>query len=139
MDRELRAKRIAEWAEEVGDVDFDFLMSLVADSPRVQSATDRLIDRFLEVKDLRIEVKDEPSPTPIAPIEFQPSAEFESLGEESEELARIYHSQGMFREAKEIYNQLFLLYSEKIAYFATLLETLSSLEEAEVSEPERDK
>ncbi len=126
MERDKHKDRRAEWAEEVGTVNFDLLMGFVEEGIRAASKTDLLIDRFLQIKDLRIEVEEsgeyEETPT------LSPSVEITQSDIESEELARIYQSQGLYREANEIYNKLFLLYSEKIAYFASQIESLSSME-----------
>ncbi len=89
-----------------------------------------LIDKFLEMKDLRIvalrDEVDESSDVvwemtdPEAPSTFE-----DDLA--SEELARIYHNQGLYREASDIYNRLFLLYSEKSVYFATQIENVDKI------------
>lgn len=44
----------------------------------------------------------------------------------TETLARIYAEQGYFDRAEEVYSKLILLYPEKSAYFASLIEKLKS-------------
>lgn len=44
----------------------------------------------------------------------------------TETLARIYAQQGYFDRAKEVYSKLILLYPEKSAYFASLIDELKS-------------
>ncbi|MFI3259874.1 MAG: hypothetical protein R3Y16_07250 [Rikenellaceae bacterium] len=116
-------------------VDFDFLMSFVEEELRAAtsaisatsstSTTDDLIDRFLELKDLRIVVDEDVEPLadldPLAPLDDEPSCDTVSKIDPlaTEELAKIYINQGLYSEAKDIYTNLFLLYSEKITYFAT--------------------
>ncbi|MFI3304094.1 MAG: hypothetical protein SNF68_01230 [Rikenellaceae bacterium] len=111
----------------LGEVDFDYLMSLVEQELRSSTTTDFLIDRFLEQTDLRIEVESDVVPYEND-IPQSPSFDLSNGAVVSEELARIYHSQGLYSEAKDIYTKLFLLYSEKIAYFASQIEALSNIE-----------
>lgn len=107
-------------------VDFDFLMSLVEEVRETQS-TDELIDKFLMLTDLKI-TAEEDAPSQVVELDEAPRLDIdESLA--SEELARIYHSQGLYREAKEIYSKLILVYSEKIAYFASQIEKLPPMED----------
>ncbi len=131
MGKRDREERVAKWAEEIGKVDFELLMSFVKSEMSDTSRAEQLIDRFLELKDLRIEVEEDSEERCDQSIPLAPSPEITRHEMESEELARIYHSQGMFHESKEIYKRLFLLYSEKIAYFATQIETLTQLEAGE--------
>ncbi|MFR9523785.1 MAG: hypothetical protein SNH94_04345 [Rikenellaceae bacterium] len=81
-------------------------------------APDDVIDRFLSCSDLRIVVDD--SAKADADVQIEPN-----LTEEddivSEELAKIYLTQGLNREAIEIYRKLSLLNSEKSVYFAKLI------------------
>ncbi len=107
-------------------VDFDYLISLVEEDLREASATDDLIDKFLELKDLRITVDEDAD---FEPLDIAEGSEVEyEDGFASEELAQIYYQQGEYAKAKDIYNQLFLLYSEKITYFATQIAELSKKE-----------
>ena len=46
----------------------------------------------------------------------------------TETLAQIYADQGYYKQAKNIYSRLVLLYPEKNAYFAALIEKLEELE-----------
>lgn len=115
-----------DWGVE--EVDFDFLIALVAQELKPLCKTDRLIDRFLAQSDLRIEVESDMTPPEIE-LPKSPSIELHDEKLASEELARIYHSQGLYSEAKEIYTNLFLLYSKKITYFASQIELLNAAEE----------
>ncbi len=146
---------------EIEEVDFDLLLSLVDEddensvklmenvmaaisgltdgvTPEVEvgGAESRLIDKFLELKELRIVAapedgsngnlkKCETQPTIETPsVELSSTFEDEGL---SEELAQIYLNQGLYSEANDIYNRLFLLYSEKSVYFARQIEKISEL------------
>ncbi len=113
-----------DWGVE--EVDFDFLISLVTEKLKPISKSDFLIDRFLEQSDLKIEVDDD-LPTTKIDVAASPTIDLADQNLASEELARIYHSQGLYVEAKEIYTNLFLLYSKKIAYFATQIELLNNV------------
>ncbi len=91
-----------------------------------------LIDKFLGLKDLRIMAEGDSEPCDSAPegwqqVEISDIHNFEDDAS-SEELAAIYLSQGLFSEAKEIYTRLFLLYSEKSAYFAGQIENIENRE-----------
>ncbi|MFI3332215.1 MAG: hypothetical protein SNI51_04805 [Rikenellaceae bacterium] len=81
-------------------------------------APDDVIDRFLECSDLKI-VVDESCKGDVD-VQTEPN-----LSEEddvvSEELAKIYLSQGLKEEAIAIYRKLSLLNSEKSVYFAKLI------------------
>ncbi|MFI3281621.1 MAG: hypothetical protein R3Y44_06595 [Rikenellaceae bacterium] len=86
-------------------------------------APDDVIDRFLSCSGLRIVVDD--SSKAEADVQIEPN-----LSEEddlvSEELAKIYLTQGLNREAIEIYRKLSLLNSEKSVYFAKLIAMLEN-------------
>ncbi len=88
-----------------------------------------LIDKFLGLKDLRIVAECEPTDEQSNKKEVWQEVEMSELHNfaddaSSEELAAIYLSQGLFDEAKEIYNRLFLLYSEKSVYFAEQIDKI---------------
>jgi hypothetical protein len=79
-------------------------------------AEDVIIDRFLEVQNLRI--------TPDSDeAEVADGGSQEAFDEEfiTEELAEIYRSQGLYAEAREIYRRLSLLNPEKSIYFADVI------------------
>ncbi len=82
------------------------------------NAPDDVIDRFLSCSDLRIVVDDSAKTECEVQIEPNLSEEDDIV---SEELAKIYLSQGLNREAIEIYRKLSLLNSEKSVYFAKLI------------------
>ncbi len=109
-------KEVAEAVEEIAFDQID-LKALMGNSP------DDVIDRFLSCKDLKIVVdkagKDE------AEVQIEPNlSEEENIV--SEELAKIYLSQGLKAEAIEIYRKLSLLNSEKSIYFAELIAKLEN-------------
>ncbi|MFI3305628.1 MAG: hypothetical protein R3Y68_03840 [Rikenellaceae bacterium] len=117
-----------DWGVEGVEVDFDYLIALVAEELKPLTKTDFLIDRFLEQSDLRIEVDDD-APRVHIELDEGDTIDLSDQNLASEELARIYHSQGLYDEAKEIYTNLFLLYSKKIAYFASQIELLNSVDD----------
>ncbi len=138
------------------EVDMEFLMSLVeepAPAPKssVHSAIDAiaalemmqpmpevkksrssmgLIDKFLEVKDLRITPPCDDDGE-VADLMWersdpnQPNTAEDDVA--SEELAAIYLNQRLYKEASDIYNRLFLLYSEKSVYFASQIEKIDKI------------
>lgn len=58
-------------------------------------------------------------------VSDQPSGrQFDDFQFYTETLAKIYAQQGYFDRAKEVYTKLILLYPEKSAYFASLIENL---------------
>ena len=81
-------------------------------------STDELIDRFLEIGDLRIVAADG---EPDGEVRTAPDLEEE---EElvSESLAEIYRAQGFSDKAIAIYHKLSLLNPEKSIYFAELID-----------------
>ncbi len=97
--------------------------------PRPERESDQIIGKFLEVKELKIlATPDDGSDDEqgwqrldIEPV-FAPED-----GLVNEELAKIYLDQNHYDQAKEIYNKLFLHYSEKSAYFASQVESIELL------------
>ncbi len=84
--------------------------------------SDDLIDRFLEVSDLRI-VAEEGEPEPDEEVRIAPDlADNEELVSES--LAEIYRAQGLSDKATAIYRKLSLLNPEKSVYFAELIDKI---------------
>ena len=85
-------------------------------------SSDDIIDRFLREEDLRI-VADDGAPD----CEVRTAPELDDEDEiVSEELAAIYLSQGLRREAIAIYRKLSLLNPEKSVYFAELIGKLEN-------------
>ncbi len=86
---------------------------------------DDIIDRFLQCSDLKIVVDESSKKDKEVRIEPNLTEEDDLV---SEELAKIYLSQGLNREAIEIYRKLSLLNSEKSVYFAKLIENIENRE-----------
>ena len=85
-------------------------------------SSEEVIDRFLREEDLRI-VADDGAPD----CEVRTAPELDDEDEiVSEELAAIYLSQGLRREAIAIYRKLSLLNPEKSVYFAELIGKLEN-------------
>ncbi|MFI3286739.1 MAG: hypothetical protein R3Y08_08820 [Rikenellaceae bacterium] len=101
-------------ATEVEPVEFDNIdvKALMGQAP------DDIIDRFLTCSDLRIVVDENVKGDSEVQTEPNLSAEDDIV---SEELAKIYLTQGLKEEAIEIYRKLSLLNSEKSVYFAKLI------------------
>ncbi len=103
----------------------DIMAAISATTPdrRMESDSSNegdLIDKFLELKDLRIVAESDPVDSSSQVWEQVEQSSHHNFEDDvaSEELASIYLSQGLFEEAKAIYSRLFLLYSEKSVYFA---------------------
>lgn len=79
--------------------------------------SDDVIDRFLKETNLRITL-DEDGPERAVVTEAIFSDDDDVI---SEDLAAIYASQGLYKEAKVIYSKLSLLNPEKSVYFASLI------------------
>ncbi len=104
-------------AEEPKAIEFDKIdiKALMGKAP------DDVIDRFLKCTDLKIVVDN--SSTTTTDVQIEPYLEEED-DLVSEELAKIYLSQGLQEEAIEIYNKLILLNSEKSVYFAKIIDDI---------------
>ncbi|MFR9503803.1 MAG: hypothetical protein SNH73_05070 [Rikenellaceae bacterium] len=86
-------------------------------------APEDVIDRFLSCSDLKIVVDESGKSDADVMIEPNFSDEDDIV---SEELAKIYLTQGLNREAIEIYRKLSLLNSEKSVYFAKLISMIEN-------------
>ncbi len=86
-------------------------------------APDDVIDRFLSRSDLKIVVDD--SSVSDGDVQIEPHFD-EQDDVVSEELAKIYLTQGLNREAIAIYRKLSLLNSEKSVYFAKLISMIEN-------------
>ncbi|MFI3279314.1 MAG: hypothetical protein SNG49_06500 [Rikenellaceae bacterium] len=118
-DEKKEAEQKQEVLEKQEDIEFDQidLRALMGKSP------DDVIDRFLSCTELKI-VVDKASKEEVE-VQTEPNlSEEENLV--SEELAKIYLSQGLKAEAIEIYRKLSLLNSEKSIYFAELIAKLEN-------------
>ncbi len=119
-------------AKEARPVVLDAIASLRMMKPKeVKSSASRdLIDKFLEVKDLRITLPSEEDDQEADVVWEESKGDQKYTVEDelaSEELARIYLKQKLYSEANDIYNRLFLLYSEKSVYFATQIENIAKM------------
>ncbi|MFI3289660.1 MAG: hypothetical protein SNH55_05055 [Rikenellaceae bacterium] len=89
-----------------------------------------LIDKFLEVKDLRITPQSDDDGEVVDLMWERSDPNQPNTAEDdvaSEELAAIYLKQRLYKEASDIYNRLFLLYSEKSVYFASQIEKIDKI------------
>ncbi len=82
-------------------------------------STIAIIDDFIDKGDYKV------APTGDTP-DFIPDSVFEGIPEDdellTEELAEVYLNQGLFDQAKSIYERLSLLYPKKSVYFAEIIE-----------------
>ena len=92
-----------------------------ADAVRRLTADD-IIDRFLREDDLRI-VATEEEPEEEVVLQADLDADDEAV---SEDLAKIYLSQGLFERAIAIYRKLSLQNPEKSSYFAELISKIEN-------------
>ncbi|MFI3328784.1 MAG: hypothetical protein SNH79_04275 [Rikenellaceae bacterium] len=96
---------------------------------RQTKEADQIIDKFLEVKELKILASpfdDTEEEQGWQKLDIEPVFAPED-GLVNEELAKIYLDQNHYDQAKEIYNKLFLLYSEKSVYFASQVDAIELL------------
>ena len=90
-------------------------------TPQNQSKTEDLIDKF---------IKNNPQPTSKTKAEFFSPEKAAKRSEQmpkglvTETLAKIYRSQGNFKQAISAYRQLMLKFPEKSSYFASLIEEI---------------
>ncbi|MFI3316330.1 MAG: hypothetical protein SNF93_01965 [Rikenellaceae bacterium] len=112
--RKAKAKAEEQRQQAESQVEFDKIdiKALMGNAP------DDVIDRFLKCSDLRITV-DESIPSDVD-VQIEPNLSDDD-DVVSEELAKIYLTQGLYQEAIDIYRKLSLLNSEKSAYFAKLI------------------
>lgn len=89
----------------------DYFSSEDLDQVSSQDKNMSFLDRLASSKD------NEEAEQPVA-------RQFDDFQFYTETLAKIYAQQGYFDRAKEVYSKLILLYPEKSAYFATLIENL---------------
>lgn len=87
------------------------------------NAPDDVIDRFLKCESFKIVVDESGASDKDVDIEPHLSEEDDLV---SEELAKIYLTQGLDSEAIAIYRKLSLLNSEKSVYFAKLIAMIES-------------
>lgn len=80
-----------------------------------------LIDSFLRMGERRILPGDNASEEDLAA-----GSVVMNIDEPTEELARVYMSQGLLREAREIYDKLILLKPKKSVYFAQIIADLDA-------------
>lgn len=76
-----------------------------------------VIDRFLALASTRIDPEADSGPRE----DLSADSVTENFDMVSEELAEIYAAQGLFCEARKIYERLSLLYPEKSVYFAKII------------------
>ncbi len=89
------------------------------------NAPDDVIDRFLKSDNFKIVVDESGASDSDVPLEPTFSDEDDIV---TEELAKIYLTQGLDMQAIEIYRKLSLLNSEKSIYFAKLIAMIESKE-----------
>lgn len=100
----------------------DYLKKNDSETKPQDSTLSDIIDRFLTLSSTRID----PSADSGSREDLSVESVTENYDMVSEELAEIYTKQGLFREARKIYERLSLLYPEKSVYFAEIIAGLGN-------------